>query len=192
MRKGIVARLATMAGALVVVLVCAAVASAAYLPGSSGLGDPFFPLAGNGGYDVSNYSLTLDYTPSTNQLAGVDVITARATQDLSRFDLDLRGFAITQLLVNGQSASYTRDGQELIITPKPPLRSGSTFTVTVGYAGHAERDRRSGRVERGLDPDQRRRLRRRRATGLAGLVRRQRQPPRQGDVRLRGDGARRA
>ena len=135
MRKDRVARLGTMAGALVVVLVCAAVASAAYLPGSSGLGDPFFPLAGNGGYDVSNYSLTLDYTPSTNQLAGVDVITARATQDLSRFDLDLRGFAITQLLVNGQSASYTRDGQELIITPRPPLRSGSTFTVTVGYAG---------------------------------------------------------
>jgi aminopeptidase N len=135
MRKDIVARVATMAGALVVVLVCAAVASAAYLPGSSGLGDPFFPLAGNGGYDVSNYSLTLDYTPSTNGLVGVDVITARATQDLSRFDLDLRGFAITQLLVNGQSASYTRDGQELIITPRPPLRSGSTFTVTVGYAG---------------------------------------------------------
>ena len=107
----------------------------AFTPGSAGLGDPFFPLAGNGGYDVSHYSLTLDYTPSTNRLVGTDVITATATQDLSRFDLDLRGFSITQLLVNGKDASFSRDGQELVITPKTGIRSGSTFTVTVGYAG---------------------------------------------------------
>ena len=28
--------------------------------GAPGAGDPYFPLAGNGGYDVSNYDLTLD------------------------------------------------------------------------------------------------------------------------------------
>ena len=47
-----------------------------------------FPLAGNGGYDVSNYSLTLDYTPAGNRLTGTALITARATQNLSQFDLD--------------------------------------------------------------------------------------------------------
>src|SRR4051794_35765237 len=82
------------------------VARAAFSPGSAGLGDPFFPLAGNGGYDVSNYSLTLDYTRSTNQLVGTNVITATATQDLSTFDLDLRAFTITRLLVNDRDASY--------------------------------------------------------------------------------------
>ena len=30
-----------------------------FVPGSPGLGDPFFPNAGNGGYDVAHYSLTL-------------------------------------------------------------------------------------------------------------------------------------
>ena len=129
MRKGRTTRFAVAVSALVVALTCAAVAGAAFTPGSSGLGDPFFPLAGNGGYDVSHYSLTLDYTPSTNQLAGVDVITATATQDLSRFDLDLRGFSISQLTVNGQAATFSRDGQELIITPRTRIRSGSTFTV---------------------------------------------------------------
>src|SRR4051794_12199386 len=129
------ARAAAVASALLVALACASVARAAFIPGSAGLGDPFFPLAGNGGFDVSHYSLTLDYTPSTNRLVGTDVITATATQDLSRFDLDFRGFTITQLLVNGKDASFSRDGQELIVTPRAGIRTGSTFTVTVGYAG---------------------------------------------------------
>jgi hypothetical protein len=110
-------------------------AGAAFSPGSDGLGDPMFPLAGNGGYDVTHYSLTLDYTPAGNELTGNVVITARATQNLSRFDLDLRGFSITELLVNGVAASYTRDGQELIITPAAGLVQGKTFTVAVSYTG---------------------------------------------------------
>jgi len=39
----------------------------------------------NGGYDVQNYSLKLDYTPSSNSLVATAVITARATQSLSSF-----------------------------------------------------------------------------------------------------------
>ena len=67
-----------------------------FVPGSPGLGDPFFPNAGNGGYDVSHYSLSLGYEPSGNQLSGTAEITAAATQNLSRFDLDLRGFSISR------------------------------------------------------------------------------------------------
>ncbi len=104
-------------------------------PGAAGLGDPFFPLAGNGGYDVANYALTLDYQPAANFLSGTAVITAGATQNLSRFDLDLRGFAITRLLVNGLSAAFARSGQELIVTPRKVLKTGKTFTVTIDYAG---------------------------------------------------------
>jgi aminopeptidase N len=107
-----------------------------FTPGSAGLGDPFFPNAGNGGYDVSHYDLTLDYTPSGNQLAGTAVITARATQNLSSFNLDLRGFAISRLLVNGAAAGFTREGvHELVITPAAGIRTGRTFTVTIDYAG---------------------------------------------------------
>ena len=107
----------------------------AFTPGSRGLGDPFFPDAGNGGYDVSHYSLDLSYEPSTNQLSGTATITATATQNLSRFDLDLRGFSISRLDVAGRSATFTRDGQELIITPRFGIRAGTTFTVVVGYSG---------------------------------------------------------
>jgi aminopeptidase N len=130
-----IARVACVVGALLVALAGASAAQAAFAPGGSGSGDPFFPLAGNGGYDVSQYGLTLDYTPATGRLVGTAVITATATQDLSSFDLDLRGFSITQLLVNGRDASFARDGQELIVTPRTGIRAGSAFTTTVGYAG---------------------------------------------------------
>jgi aminopeptidase N len=133
-RRGI-ARAIAVAGALLLGLASTSAAQGAFAPGASGAGDPFFPLAGNGGYDVSHYGLTLDYTPATNRLAGTTALTATATQDLSSFDLDLRGFTITQLLVNGREASYSRDGQELIVTPRAGIRAGSEFTTTIGYAG---------------------------------------------------------
>jgi len=128
-------RSALCAAALLLILTGTA-GAAAFQPGSLGLGDPFFPNAGNGGYDVSHYSLTLGYEPASDQLTGAAVITATATQDLSRFDLDLRGFSISRLDVNGQAATFTREGeQELVITPSAGLPSGSQFTVTIDYAG---------------------------------------------------------
>jgi aminopeptidase N len=126
---------ALLLGVLALTLVLAGSAWAAFTPGSPGLGDPFFPLAGNGGYNVSHYGLNLSYEPATNQLTGTATITATATQDLSRFDLDLRGYSISQLDVNGRAATFTRDGQELIVTPMIGIRSGTAFTVVVGYAG---------------------------------------------------------
>ena len=58
-------------------------------PGGSGLRDPYFPKAGNGGYDVTHYDLDLAFDPDTEKLSGTATLTARATQDLSAFDLDL-------------------------------------------------------------------------------------------------------
>jgi aminopeptidase N len=134
MRGRALLRAAVVFGALA--LAPGAMAAGGFTPGSDGLGDPMFPLAGNGGYDVANYSLTLDYTPSGNRLVGTAVITARATQNLSRFDLDFRMHDVTRLLVNGVPAafSYAKE-QELIVTPASGLVQGKTFAVTVEYAG---------------------------------------------------------
>ena len=35
----------------------------AFPAGSSGIGDPYFPLDGNGGYDVQHYGLDVSYDP---------------------------------------------------------------------------------------------------------------------------------
>jgi aminopeptidase N len=134
--RGMVGLSAFAMAAVGLAAVAPVTAAESFVPGSAGLGDPFFPNAGNGGYDVSHYSLTLAYEPSTNQLSGTAAITARATQNLSSFDLDLRGFSISRLLVNDQTASFARQGeQELVITPRAGLRSGSMFTVVIDYRG---------------------------------------------------------
>src|SRR5215207_10337174 len=123
--------------AAVALMACAPAASAAtFTPGAPGAGDPFFPLAGNGGYDVRNYSLRLDFEPRNNALDARAVISARATQDLSRFDLDLRGLHVGAVTVDGVRAAFKRDGQELIITPAAGIRKGRTFQVAVEYDGH--------------------------------------------------------
>ena len=124
--------------------VSAAPAAAAFTPGASGAGDPFYPQAGNGGYEARSYSLKLDYEPQNEQLDGDVTMTARATQDLSSFNLDLRGLRVESVTVNGAAASFTRKDQELTITPDAGIRRGREFTTRVVYGGH---------VNYVLDPD---------------------------------------
>lgn len=108
-----------------------------FTPGAPGAGDPYFPDMGNGGYDVSHYDIRLAFDPTTKAITATTTITARATQNLSRFDLDFQGpLTISGLSVDGRGAAYTRGGtQELVITPRDGLRKGRTFTVSVSYAG---------------------------------------------------------
>jgi aminopeptidase N len=109
--------------------------TAGYSPGAPGIGDPYFPLEGNGGYDVQHYDLRFSYDPATDRLDALNKITARATQNLSRFDLDFQQLTVKGVDVNDRAASFTRDGQELVITPSKGIAAGSTFSVNVRYAG---------------------------------------------------------
>jgi len=110
-------------------------ASAAAVPGAPGAGDAYFPLAGNGGYDVKHYSLDIRYNPATKAFAGVAEIDARALASLSRFNLDLRGFTVRSVTVGGRPAAHTRDGQELTVSPRGGIGRGDGFTVVVKYDG---------------------------------------------------------
>ncbi|MET7682624.1 M1 family metallopeptidase [Streptomyces sp. NPDC005423] len=97
--------------------------------------DPYFPKAGNGGYDVTHYALALAYDPGTHHLTGTARITARATRDLSAFDLDFEGMDVRSLGVDGKDARWNRSGQELTVRPREDLRKGRTFRTTVRYSG---------------------------------------------------------
>jgi aminopeptidase N len=132
------------AAALATALLAAAPAAASSghaSPGSDTLGDPFFPQAGNGGYDVKHYSLDLEYVPQpTNRLDGEATLHARATQNLSSFNRDLRAFMVaSDVEVNGRDAQFAHDGgQELTVTPRHALKRGRKFTVEVVYGGTPE------------------------------------------------------
>ncbi len=139
---------AALVGALATLVVLAAAAPAGavrYVEGSPGLGDPFFPRAGNGGYDVKQYLLDLDYRREGNRLAGRVVVSALAKKNLESFNLDFRGYRISSLSVDGEPARFSRQGQELTIRPRPRLRKGDRFNVAVVY---------SGQPQPVVDPDQ--------------------------------------
>jgi aminopeptidase N len=109
-------------------------------PGARGLGDPYFPDAGNGGYDVRHYDLDLRWDPGSGRMAGRATITARATQALSSFTLDLVGMRIEGVTVDGDRAPARREGhRDVRITPRRPLAGGARFTVVVAYDGGQNR-----------------------------------------------------
>jgi hypothetical protein len=116
----------------------AADAGGGFRPGEPGLNDPYFPLDGNGGYDVEHYLLDLAYDPATDVLGGTATITARATQDLSAFNLDLDGLTVRSVTVDNGGAAWSRDGGELTVTPKRGVPKGHRFTTAVKYDGVPE------------------------------------------------------
>ena len=159
--------------------------------GSPGLGDPFFQLAGNGGYDVAHYGLALDYD-ARDRPARRDGRHLRARHAVAR------ALRSRPARLRRQPAARRRPPGRL-----PARRPGADRHAAPGVARgqrlhraralrrRARGDHRPRRFDRGLGPDRRRRLRRRRAAGRARLVPGQRQPAGQGDLRHGHHGARR-
>ncbi len=104
-------RLAAAAGSLVAALTAgmvaglapaASAAPARPVPGAPGIGDPLFPGLGNGGYDVTHYSIGMTYHADTKMVDAVTTIQARADQALTRFDLDFDGNTIRSVRFDGK------------------------------------------------------------------------------------------
>ncbi|MFN8196613.1 MAG: M1 family metallopeptidase [Nocardioidaceae bacterium] len=105
-------------------------------PSRTGIGDPYYPTDGNGGYDVRAYRIAVAYRPAGHRVAGRTTVAARATTRLTRFDLDLHRLTVTRVTVDGRRAAWRRAGaHELVVTPARPVRRGATFSATVRYHG---------------------------------------------------------
>jgi len=109
--------------------------SVAQQRGDEGIGDDYAPGLGNGGYDAQHYTLTLDVDMTLNTLTGTARIESLATQDLSAFNLDFRGFEISRVTVNDTPAEHTRAERELTIIPTETIPNGAPFTVEIDYVG---------------------------------------------------------
>ena len=102
-------------------------ASAAdFTPGAPGIGDPYYPASGNGGYDVSHYDLKLRYQPATDLLEG----TATLARHHPAGPLPLRpGLRSRGQRGAGRTAprrpSPQSGSHELEITPATPLPKGT-------------------------------------------------------------------
>ncbi|RYC12847.1 M1 family metallopeptidase [Nocardioides zhouii] len=109
---------------------------AAPVDGASGIGDPYWPLDGNGGIDVASYDIRNSYAFEDKRLSGRTTVELTATSDLRSFSLDFL-LDVSKVTVDGVRADHVRtDGHELRITPAQPLAAGTDHTVVVTYADH--------------------------------------------------------
>ncbi len=107
----------------------------AAVTGSDSGGDPYFPLDGNGGYQVEHYTIRDDYRPGTDRLRGTTVLEARATADLSAFHLDL-ALTADSVRVDGEPARFAKPNRhELRVVPAATVGAGDAFRVVVRYHG---------------------------------------------------------
>lgn len=105
-----------------------------FVAGAAGIGDAYYPLDGNGGYDVQNYDLNLAYDPASDVLSGTAAITLRTTQNLSAFNLDFDTRAadgsdrilISSVLVDGTAAGYSLETTAISGTTAQPIPAGSS------------------------------------------------------------------
>ena len=112
-----------------------AASPADHVAGATGLGDPYGPDLGNGGYDVDHYDLDLSWEPTLLRLDGTAVVTAEATEGLRAFNLDLDGLEVTSVQVDGEAAEWSRSGRELTVVPATSIDEGDDFDVEVVYGG---------------------------------------------------------
>ncbi|MFK8025936.1 MAG: M1 family metallopeptidase, partial [Ilumatobacter sp.] len=84
---------------------------------------------------VAAYELTLDWDPDELRLDGVTTIEATATQDLSAFNVELTGFEISEVTVDGEPADVERSGDEVTVTPPEAVAEGARFETVIAYAG---------------------------------------------------------
>jgi len=103
--------------------------------GATGIGDPYFPLDGNGGIDVLHYDIADTYAFKPVHISGTTTLRIRATEALSSFHLDLL-LPVSSVEIDGAPVGHAKpNAHELVVTPTTPIAEGTVFDVTVTYAG---------------------------------------------------------
>ncbi|MFL5899546.1 MAG: M1 family metallopeptidase [Solirubrobacterales bacterium] len=97
--------------------------------------EPFFPRAGNRGYDASYYEVELEYHPDQRGVDGEVTMYALPSERLSRLTLDFFGPPVKAVLVDDGKARFQRHGGKLVVLPGLAVPPGEYFTVTVTYSG---------------------------------------------------------
>jgi aminopeptidase N len=114
--------------------------------------EPFFPHAGNRGYDALEYGVKLTFKPQDGTIVASTNVDAVATQNLGRFSLDFFGPRVTEVRVDQMPVDFRRRPGKLIVYPRQELAAGSEFTVGVRYSGRPPRIVGADGVEEGWIP----------------------------------------
>jgi aminopeptidase N len=98
--------------------------------------EPFFPHAGNRGYDVTTYEVDLDYYRSGRVEAKV-TIAARVTETRKSFSFDFVGPRVTRVEIaeNRDGVRFRRNHGKLIVLLDQPIEKSGALWVDVYYSG---------------------------------------------------------
>ena len=102
---------------------------------ATGIGDRMFPDLGNEGYDVISYDIALSFDATLSSVEGDVTIEAEASLPLRSFTIDLVGYIVESVSVNGTEAEHARGPRDMRITPDATIPPGERFTVDVRYHG---------------------------------------------------------
>ncbi|HEY6145613.1 MAG TPA: M1 family metallopeptidase [Solirubrobacterales bacterium] len=97
--------------------------------------EPFFPRAGNEGYDALHYEVRLAYKPKSGRVEASTTIDAAATESLERFAFDFFGPKVSAVQVGLEPARFRRKPGKLIVFAPREIAKGERFTALVRYAG---------------------------------------------------------
>jgi aminopeptidase N len=96
--------------------------------------------AGEPGYDVTHFAVTLKPDFASKSIEGTTRITVVATAaGTDRFEFSDNGLVLEQVDVDGRPATVIRKGSALIVSPKRPIRPGKTARLGFRYRGAPRR-----------------------------------------------------
>jgi aminopeptidase N len=97
--------------------------------------EPFFPRAGNDGYNALAYRVSLGFKPKSGRIKAETAIEAAATEPLKRFSFDFFGPRVSEVKMGREPVRFRRRPGKLIVFPAQPIATGETFTTVVRYSG---------------------------------------------------------
>jgi aminopeptidase N len=97
--------------------------------------EPFFPGAGNQGYDALHYDVRLTYKPKGGRIEASTQIAAVATEALKSFSFDFLGPKVDEVKVGGKPVGFRRRPGKLLVSPPVEIAKGERFTTLVRYGG---------------------------------------------------------
>jgi aminopeptidase N len=100
------------------------------------IGDPYTPGLGATGFDVQHYTLRFALDPAIRHVSGEATLEIASRQDpLTELWLDLIGYEVRLVEIDGIAAEFRRVGDKLQITLPHGRLAGSSFQVNVQYEG---------------------------------------------------------
>lgn len=107
--------------------------------GADGVGDPYFPDYGAGGYDALHYQVTVSWDASKKVLSGRTIMTTKASTDspaLAGFSVDLY-LPVKSVKVDGREAKFEQtDRQRDVRIRDVEIAGGKEFSVDITYEGN--------------------------------------------------------